>query len=190
MLIAFGHRRYVGKDTAVRFMLNHLRWEYPGITTQKITFAYTMKEHCYELFQDFGLKTTEYYEQHPEEKDLYIPTLGRSARDVWIKYGNACREIETDVWTNLALKNPLADIVFVTDMRFPNEADCIIEQDGFLVRIDRPDVDQFDDGADSELSNYSGWTHIIKNNGLLSDFHKTIITFTEQVVHDRFAHIL
>jgi hypothetical protein len=189
MLIAFGHRRKVGKDTAVRFMINHLRWNYPAYTIQKATFAEALKDSCYALFGQYGLQPTEYYEQNPDEKEKVIPAIGMSARDIWIKYGNDCRAIVPTIWIDHVLDTPKADIIIMTDLRYPNEADAILARGGALVKITR-DVVKYDDEADTALANWNGWTHYLANQGSLEDFHASVINFTEDIVSDKFAELI
>lgn len=49
------------------------------------------------------------------------------------------RKHNNDYWVELFFKNvPEADFVLVTDVRFPNEADGVVEAGGVLIRIDMP----------------------------------------------------
>lgn len=174
-LFAFGHRRYVGKDTAARFLINHIRLDFGGIQVQKITFATKMKQICYELFGHLGLQTICYYEDHPTEKEIIIPAIGLSARDLWIRFGNIMRGFYNDVWIDYALNTITAPIGLVTDLRYPNEALAIKKHNGILIRIDRECVPIYGDEADSALADYTDWDYIVLNNNSLTDLHKQII---------------
>lgn len=49
------------------------------------------------------------------------------------------RKHNNDYWVELFFKHvPEADFVLVTDVRFPNEADGVVESGGVLIRIDMP----------------------------------------------------
>lgn len=174
-IFAFGHRRFVGKDTAVRFAINHLKLEHQGLRVKKISFAESLKAVCYKLFKKYGLKPSHYYEEHPTEKEIIIPELQLSARDIWIIFGTKiCREIHPNVWVDLALDNlEEVDVVLTTDLRFVNEAEAIKKYGGILIRIER-NVATYDDVADSNLENYSKWNYIISNNTDLQYLHKVV----------------
>jgi hypothetical protein len=61
------------------------------------------------------------------------------------------------------------DVVFISDMRFPNEADLVKELSGYNVRILRPGLDDGDGHASEHaLDNYQGWDLEILNDGGLT----------------------
>lgn len=181
MIFAFGHRRYVGKDTAGRFLINHIRMNHGGLQVKKVSFATPLKEQCYKLFRNYGAKPPKYYEKHPNEKDVVIPMLGRSMREIWIKYGNDVRAIYPLTWVDLALIHDSNNILLITDLRYINEAEAIKKRGGVLIRIDRDDIPQHDDIADSNLASYNDWDYIIKNNDDLNYLHRTVV----RIVDDR-----
>jgi len=174
-IFAFGHRRYVGKDTAARFLTNHIRLEHRGLQVQKVTFATKLKDICYDLFKHIGLFPTEYYESNPSEKEKVIPELGISARELWIDFGNRMRAYYSAVWIDYAFDNVFAPIALVTDLRYIDEAEAIKTRGGVLIRIDRDSVPVYDDVADSQLANYTGWDYVINNNADLAALHTQII---------------
>lgn len=179
-IFALGHRRYVGKDTAARFLINHIRLEHRGKQVQKISFATKLKATVYDLFKDFGVKPTEFYEQNPAEKETLIPDLGISVRDLWIRFGNQLRDYKSDIWIHHAFVYNTAPILLVPDLRYIDEAAAVRERGGVLIRIDRPDVPQYDDIADSGLTNYENWDYIIHNTGDLSDLQKAIVYIVDK----------
>lgn len=186
MIIAFGHRRKVGKDTATRFLINHVRWNYSTLSITKLTFAKKLKETAYDLFGRYGLQPTEYYEAYPDEKETEIPSLGMSARDIWIKFGNDCRAIMPSIWVDHAVDTS-ANISIMTDLRYPNEAEALLQVNGILVKIEREQTMQYDDEADMALADWNKWTYTIKNNGSLDELHTAVVNLTESLIHDRFA---
>ena len=179
-IFAFGYRRYVGKDTAARFFIHHIHTFY-NLTFQHVGFADYFKDECFRLFGHLGLKSREYYEHHPDEKDLYILGLGRSARDIWIKYSNSIREIYPNVWIDNTFTNLSAQIILVRDLRFQAEVDFLVRNGAVLIRIDR-DVTNLNETADSDLQNFTGWDYIIDNNTSKNNLHEQVVAIIEKEV--------
>lgn len=173
-LFALGHRRFVGKDTAARFLINHIRLEHRGRQVQKISFATKLKSTVYDLFRRYGVRPPDFYEQNPAEKEAIIPGLNMSMRDIWIKFGNELRAYMPDIWIDHAFEAATAQIVLVPDLRYLDEAAAIQARGGVLIRLDRACVEKHDDVADSQLEAFEGWDYIIKNDGDLSDLQKAI----------------
>ena len=184
ILFAFGHRRYVGKDTAARFLINHIRLEH-NLHVKKISFATRLKDICFDMFQTYGLKSGNYYENHPEQKDVVIPKLSKSARDTWIKVGNDLREVHSDIWIDLAFEELSEQVNIITDLRYWNEAKAIKRKGGTLIRIDRVEVTKHTDVADTALDFFEDWDYIIQNNDSLSDFYKAVTTIVDEVLDVR-----
>jgi len=175
MIIAFGHRRYVGKNLAAKLLYNYLRLN--GIKSiQQVSFATPLKQLCRDLFP--GIKDTIYYEQNPKEKDEVIEEYGYSARSIWIAVGNNMRDIDPLVWISKTL-DVSTDHLIIRDLRYDNEASTIKELGGVLVRIDR-DTPKHTDVADTALSNYTDWDEVIDNNGTIYDLQERIVELAER----------
>ena len=74
-------------------------------------------------------------------------------------------------------------ITFVTDVRFPNEAEMIRELGGIVVRVVRPDLEQrngSDHCSESELDHYD-FDAVIENDGAL----ETLIPKIKDLINDR-----
>src|SRR5215831_16002209 len=87
-MIAFGHRKSVGKDSAARFLCSHLRIHLKGSNIQHHGFADKLKNVCHQLYGWAGLQDREYYET-PDTyklKDEVLPVLGKSPRQIWIEF--------------------------------------------------------------------------------------------------------
>ena len=181
-VIALGHRRFVGKDTLARFIINHLRINHADLSIQKIAFADELKRIAHEVFRLQGLQAKSYYDDDPNKKEEIIPQLGISARDLWIKYGNQMREYHNDIWVELALDNIYAKVVIITDLRYPNEAKALKELGAVLIRIDRPSIPKSDDVADTALDDYEDWDYIIENNDNLTVLHDRINAIVNEII--------
>ena len=175
LIFGFGHRRYVGKDTCANFAVSHVRANRRGIMVIKTGFSSKLKAVAYDLYSWAGLMDEEYYEQHPELKDVIIPAIGKSARQIWIELGTSVgRAIYNDTWLVYVLKKK-CDYLFLKDVRFPNEADAILDSGGYVFRIDNPRIEKYNDVADSALASYDKWSGVIINDGDMTTLNKRVI---------------
>lgn len=73
----------------------------------------------------------------------------------------------------------------ISDVRFPNEADAVLNRGGILIRINRPNI-KSDDTHTSEtaLNDYKKFSYIIKNNENLQDLINQVkkILEKEQII--------
>lgn len=167
MIYAFGHRSRVGKDTCVGFLYTDLRIR--GISVQKISFAFELKMACHTLFGGYGVNHPIYYENHPEDRDKILPDLGMTVVDLWIRFGNDMRAIQESIWIDLALRRDdgTADVILISDCRFPNEVAAIKGLDGKVYKVIRPDVPIRNSVADEALEDFKGWDGMVLNTGKL-----------------------
>ncbi len=106
-----------GKDTIAKIILKN------KLVDDKISFAERLKYHCRHIF-------------------------GETNREYLQKLGQACREIQKDVWIDRAIdsinwtesifKSHDANwegVYVITDVRYPNEAEWILSQQGILIAV-------------------------------------------------------
>lgn len=178
-IIAFGHRKGVGKDTAAKFLITILRQVH---TRKKVDirfagFADKIKQQCYELYGHLGMMPGLWYEE-PENlrlKDVILPLLGKSPRQVWISYGNSVSEIYPRTWsTYLFQHHSTCDYLIIKDLRRPIEADHILELGGNLVCITRSSSPKVTDNCDDLLERYAKWNWLIENEGTLNTLYQDV----------------
>ncbi len=174
-IIAFGHRKGVGKSTASKFLTTHLRCEYPDLKIKEVSFAAKLKDISWQLFGWGGLKRGVYYETHYREKEILLPKLDLSPRQIWIGVGNRLREVSERVWIDYAL-NIKADTIIISDLRFTNEALAINTRGGTLVKINRDEAVEGTDPAEVDLVKWKAWDCIINNNGTLNELNEKVVT--------------
>lgn len=163
-IIAFGHRKFVGKDTAARYLHQQLVTKYQhNKKIVKVGFADKVKDISYQLFSWAGLQESYIYDEYPENKEMLLHKIGKTPRQLWIGVGNGIRTCYDNVWLDYVFNNYFADIMIISDLRFPAEANGILKRDGLLYRIDCPWTPVVTDGADEPLANYDKWTGILKN---------------------------
>lgn len=174
-IIAFGHRQDVGKSTAARFLIGELRIRNPNIRVVQANFSDKVKTVAYDLYAWSGLQPGHYYEDNYHLKNITLPLIGKSPRELWIGVGNSIRTIYDPTWSDYLFKTVHADVLVIGDMRFPTEANAVVATGGCIYRIDRDSAKKITDSADDPLADYTGWTGIIPNNTTLGDFHKEIM---------------
>lgn len=171
-IVGFSYKKGVGKDTIAKFLSTYLRCEHPGLKIKQISFAAKLKDICYQLYGWAGLKRGIYYELRRDLKEVKLPGLDLSPREIWISIGNKLREVYTHTWIDFALKGVEADIIIITDVGFQNEALAIKRLDGYLFKLVRDGLPQGTDGRETELDSWHDWDMVIDNNGTLSDLNK------------------
>lgn len=184
-IIAFGYKKRAGKDTSAKFLDSFLRVSRPGLKVKKVSFASKLKDVSFQLFGWAGLQPGIYYETEAgaKVKEVVLPMIGMSPRDIWIGVGNKMREVYQDVWIDHALRgNQGSDIVIVTDLRFANEAIKVRAQQGLICKIIRDSVPQGTDPAEIDLDSWSEWDFVIINDGTLTDLHARIEAIGKEVL--------
>lgn len=180
-VIAFGHQKEVGKSTSAKFLDTYFRTTCPKLRVKNVGFADKLKDISFQLFSWAGLRRGVYYETHYKEKEVILPDLGLSPRDIWIAVGNNLREVWSYVWLDFVLKNVKADIIIISDLRFQNEVVAIKNAGGFVVKINR-DVPKGTDPAEVDLVDWEYWDHIIDNNGTLQKLNDVIVTLAKDLL--------
>ena len=84
---------------------------------------------------------------------------------------DAIRSIDEEFWVRAGVQeisNNYRDPVVVTDVRFPNEAQAILQRGGVLVRIERPGFDGDGHATETALDDYLP-DIVVSNDGTLDD---------------------
>lgn len=181
LYVGFGHRKRVGKTTSSNFLSTSLRCDCPGKQIDVISFADKLKDVSFQLYGWAGLNRGIYYENHPEYREVKLPEIGLSPREIWIGVGNKLREIYPDTWLNYALRGVTADVIIIPDVRYPNEAEAILKSGGRVYKIIRDDAPVGTDVADCALENFQDWTAIIYNNGTLEDLNNDMEALAAEI---------
>ena len=94
-----------------------------------------------------------------------LQTIGNTARDfgdqdIWVDvlFGNDYEKITTDM-----ANNNVACWV-IDDLRFPNEAQRILDCNGKLIRINRSDAEENEHIVENSLNDWTEWDLIIEND--------------------------
>ncbi len=180
-IIAIGHEKQVGKDTAARFLINILKTEsalYKNIV--RVGFASKIKSVSWDLFKQYGLKDEQYYEDNPKEKDKILPLIGKTPRDIWIHTGNTLRLVHDEVWIDYPLCVINCDVLVFSDLRFWTEFKKVKKKGGLCIKITNNRVKHTSDAADDVLLDCKEWDYIIENNEGLHELHDKIYLFAKE----------
>lgn len=180
-IVALGHKSRVGKDTLARFMLSYLRQMTRNLGIGRVSFADKLKDHCFQMYGHLGLKEKGFYEieYNAQYRDEPIPKIGKTPVEIWIEVGNKMREVYSNTWVDLAFETNL-DIAIITDMRFPNEANKVIENNGVLVKITRDQAPVRDSESDRALDSWTDWDEVFNNNDDLQELYKFAVLLCEK----------
>ena len=104
-----------------------------------------------------GMVTTNYRE--------ILQTIGNTARDygdqdIWVDalFGNDYEKIMLD------MANNNVECWVIDDLRFPNEAQRILDCKGKLIRINRSDAEENEHIVENSLNDWTEWDLVIEND--------------------------
>lgn len=179
-IIAIGHQKNVGKDEFVKFCIDILRPQTKNLKIVRRGFADKLYDFCYSTYSWAGFKPRAYYQDNPNAKnDLLLP-LNKTVRQLLIEMGNHIRQYDSDIWINANLKTDDSDILFISDLRYPNEFLHCQANKALTVKIHRPGLEIPTDEADTALNGWdSRWDIWIDNNGALNDLYSQAEKFVK-----------
>lgn len=194
MIIGLHGRKQSGKDTIARYLIS----EY-GFT--KLAFADKLKEAVANLFgmsleevdqfKEVGIddiplveinlqirNTTEWCFSWREFLQRFGTEMGRNTfgEDFWV-----------EIWHKALMEIGSSTPVVVTDVRFENEAACVLVEGGWMVEVTRPGY--ISDGHASEeplrRDLIDAW---IDNNGTIEDLFEDVDQLVEDIKSGRIDH--
>jgi len=168
-IIAFGHKKRCGKNTAATYAAQRLKYHFPDAWIRVTSFAWKIKDVANQLYRWAGVQTPEYYEDHQDEKEKRLPSIGMSPRELYVRLGtNAIREqVLGSTWVDYTLNQYNGasalriDYLLITDLRFPNEFDAIKSRGGYCVKIVRTGEEFPSDPVDEALDEEDRWDAVI-----------------------------
>ena len=185
LIYGFGHRRGVGKDAFAHLVAHHLKELRPKLIVTQTAFADKLYEICHSLYHWAGFETRSFYCSRPELKEMVLPAIGKSPREILIDFGTKAvrKKVYDQTWIKYLINNNICGhITLIADMRFPNEAEAIKEAGGAVYRIDRPGIKKYKDVADMALAKYNGWNGVILNDGHLGDLSAMAHNFARRIL--------
>lgn len=180
VIVGFGHRTGVGKDTAARLLMEILP---PHIVVKRRAFADAVKEDCARMFGYAGHRDREHYDRFREHRYIPLPDIGKSPFDLWNEHWENMRQIDPRTWVRRAFDDAVGeDVAIVTDVRRHNECDEIHQRGGIVARIDNPRPEKRHTKADTALACWDEWDSVVRNDGDLSLFRQRLIPIRDWVI--------
>lgn len=164
-LIGISGKLGTGKDETYR-IINELVMR----KASNVKFAEKLKNMCAiligcsrEMLEDRAFKNTP------------IPHLnGLTPRQVMINVGDGLRELlYPRVWIDAA-KAEFTSHTAVTDVRYPNEGDEILNEGGILIRLERDGIEKLDTPTETAMDDYPRFTYKVDNNGTIPELANKI----------------
>ncbi len=169
MIIGISGKARSGKDTFALMLTEELNKRYyPPFVM--MAFANELKTRCQEAFD------LSYEQLWGDDKEVldkrYMKASEQywTAREIMQDYGAFYRTIDGKFWVkNLfkVIEEKEYTNVIITDVRYVNEADYIINNGGYVIRVDRDskdDVHNMQHPSEIELDNYKRFDFTVINN--------------------------
>lgn len=175
--VGLGHYSRTGKDTLANSAIKRLGEIAPHLRVIKRPLAWKLKQTCFELYEWAGMREPEFYDTPEGEpyRDIILPALGKTPVGVWVSFGtNAVRDnVYQNTWLDYLLKaDHQADIVFVPDIRFPNEFDAFYGlPDSWMLQSVRPGYGPRKTIADRKLLGEDRWHRVIGVTGTMTEIY-------------------
>jgi hypothetical protein len=184
-IIAIGHQKLVGKNTFATFCANILRDRSRGSNIQVVNMANGLKDACHMLYSGLGLEGWQYYEQHPDKKDIEL-VCGKTPRRIWLDIGAILNVYDSHIFIRQAVECYKCDYLFIPDLRRRAEIEYLADRAGVTsVKINRGTPQRYGDIDDELLAH--NFDAVIENDGSLNDLHKKAETFVMETLLGRSA---
>lgn len=187
LIVGFGHRSGHGKDTYANALQTAIATREKRLFIKKQPLAWELKMMTYRLYGHLGVKHPMHYENFREERKVIIPALGMTVVDLWIKFGtDAVRDQVYDrTWLEFTIyghQNPV-DLLIIPDVRFPNEADEINKNNGWVYEIMNPRVPKREGlSVDDELDGWKGFRGTFLNDADHAKIHAHCEMLADSVI--------
>lgn len=163
-IIGFGHLARVGKDSAAEVLVRRAGY-------RRLAFADPLKAVALGLFPTLRERVETWGWDR-------IKTTDPTVRPMLQRLGAAVRDhLGIDTWLDAAMSSMEPGRRYViSDVRFENEAQRILDLGGSVYRIDRPGVLPANDHiSELALADWDGWTGVITNDGTSSDLEERVL---------------
>ncbi|AIZ63152.1 hypothetical protein PK28_04635 [Hymenobacter sp. DG25B] len=172
-LIGLSGKRGSGKDT-VAHLIQLLQ---PERNWQIMSFGDAIKAVCATLA---GESTAPYYTQ--TGKTELLPAFGRTRGEMLQQVGAALRAWDYEIWVKAFFARlPKDQFVIIPDVRFPNEAQPILDRGGIMLRVEGDPLHQQGDGtrddshpSETVMDTYDQFTAVLHNTASRQELEQQV----------------
>jgi len=175
--IGFGYKARSGKDTSAEY----LQKLHGGKIFKFAQPLYEIMDSVHKISKIDSFKDTKLL--------TWIGTeWGRSINEnIWVD--NCLARIhEAEKQGCYMSGEPFVNNFFITDVRFPNEAQTLKENGFFLVKVDRdnrPQEERASHASENALNDYKDWDFVIDNNSTLEDLYEKLHTLVQVIKNSK-----
>lgn len=180
-ILAFGHKSRCGKDTATKFLVNYIQEKRPNLKVQRRAFADEVKAVGYRIYKQHGLQPGPYYDEHSEARTIKLPLLNLDPVEIWVAIGDKLREIYSESWVDLVVLDKSVNIVIISDLRYVNEAERVLELGGVCVKLSRKNALIRNTKADNALNDFTKWYRLLDNDGSEQELENQMIKLIDDL---------
>ena len=166
IIIGLSGKKQSGKDTVCSMIQNR----YTNLRIPRVAFADALKEEVAKALE-IDVEEINANKKHFRTILQWWGTEWRRSQDkeYWLK------RLQEKVDEH----NDEADAVIVTDCRFPNEADLVMEMGGYVIQVIR-DTDHSDSHpSETSMDGYAHFYHVIYNMGSLDDLRIAVANIVD-----------
>lgn len=183
IVIGFGHRRRRGKDLCCTLAREYMQRQ--GRAARVDAFAASLKAMCEIVF---GFSHDQLYGPAKHDVDPFWACTPR--RILQLAGTEMRRTFGEDIWVRTLERRAQADphtSILVSDVRFPNEVDCIRRLGGIVVRVDRPeadvpvaDMEEDLHSSETALVDYQDWDALIMNDDSVDGLRQKVARLVDR----------
>lgn len=201
MLIGISGKIGSGKDTVAELIVHHFKGlDSTTYTCSEVTRPWDVRRFAARLKETVAMLThTSIANNYTREGKQKVPagfsyTLGELQQ----KVGTALREhISDNVWITTTLSDffdsntnnvKTRPNVIVTDVRYHNEAEAILNLGGILIRVNgdptgcrKYDKRDMEHPSETQLDDFAGFTWVIENDSTIESLTKKVKAVVDQI---------
>jgi hypothetical protein len=160
VIVGFGHRAGVGKDTCAQFLVERHGFRRVAFADPIRRLVYDSDPAARRRVDALGWEAAKRAHAHVRTQ---LELVGESGR----------RSLWPEVWIDALFRRIGDDAerthIVVPDVRYENEARAILDAGGRVYRIDRPGHGPAHGMSERALLTWDGWSGVIVNDGTLDD---------------------
>lgn len=184
--IGISGKKGSGKDTLASFLAEEFKQTEPRVI--QIGFADFVREEAASFLAmsryTTKLSASEYLEDinKPENKEYYRPLL-QFIGDLRIRESNElywCRNLRDRIDYYKGFSKDLT-IAIVPDVRYPHMADWIKEQGGFIIRINKPNINKSEHHTENSMDDYK-FDFVVTNDSSFDDLKLSAFYLSKDIL--------